>query len=267
MALAVMGSWVKPPGRGPFPAVLLLHGGITKLPTQRLRQLALGAWASRFLAAGYVVAVTTYRERDINPQSREPIEDAIASVEYLQRLAYVDARSIVVNGTSGGGDLALSVAAEADVVAVVAEEPASLMCTGLLTAAYPKKGSRFTNQDGADILADPERFYTPEAQAVTRRKIANIRCPILILEGDAANPLNDFNRQTIVADLRSARKAIDILSYAGEPHSFAFYSDRNRTPHPSVALKAFDDVNAFLRRHVRTRPSPLNSALVSVVPF
>jgi dipeptidyl aminopeptidase/acylaminoacyl peptidase len=42
----------KPPGPGPFPAVVLIHGGITIMPTAWLREYALGSWSSRFLAAG-----------------------------------------------------------------------------------------------------------------------------------------------------------------------------------------------------------------------
>src|SRR5262245_35799661 len=64
----------KPPGKGPFPAVVIVHGGITKWPTAVLKEHALGTWTSRFLAAGYVVAVTTYRSRDVDLQTRDSLE-------------------------------------------------------------------------------------------------------------------------------------------------------------------------------------------------
>jgi acetyl esterase/lipase len=105
----------KPPGKGPFPAVVLIHGDIVRWPTTQLKEYALGAWSSRYLAAGYVVAVTTYRSRDVDPQTRESPDDVLATVEYVRKLSYVDPKSIVVNGTSGGGDLALTVATETDV--------------------------------------------------------------------------------------------------------------------------------------------------------
>ena len=156
----------KPPGRGPFPAVVLIHGGNTRWPTDRLREYALGTWSSRFLAAGYVVAAITYRDRDIDPQSIEALEDALATIDYLRRLSYVDRNSIVVNGTSGGGDLALSVAAETDLAVVVPEEPASMMFLGILNKDFPKKGDRYTPADGDPITADPHR-------GTTRRSIKN----------------------------------------------------------------------------------------------
>ncbi len=131
-------------------------------PTQRD---ALGTWSSRFLAAGYVVAAITYRDRDIDPQSIEALEDALATIDYLRRLSYVDRNSIVVNGTSGGGDLALSVAAETDLAVVVPEEPASMMFLGILNKDFPKKGDRYTPADGDPITADPHKY--------TRRSIKN----------------------------------------------------------------------------------------------
>jgi hypothetical protein len=60
----------KPPGKRPFPAVVLIHGDIVRWPTTQLKEYALGAWSSRYLAAGYVVGVTTYRSRDVDPQTR-----------------------------------------------------------------------------------------------------------------------------------------------------------------------------------------------------
>jgi dipeptidyl aminopeptidase/acylaminoacyl peptidase len=101
----------KPPGPGPFPAVVLIHGGIVRWPSQQLREYAVGTWTSRFLAAGYVVAAITYRSRDVDPQSPDALNDALAAIDYLRRLSYIDGRSMVVNGTSGGGDLALWVSA------------------------------------------------------------------------------------------------------------------------------------------------------------
>ena len=48
-----------------------------------LREYALGTWTSRFLAAGYVVAAITYRSRDVDPQSPDALNDALAAIDYL----------------------------------------------------------------------------------------------------------------------------------------------------------------------------------------
>jgi dipeptidyl aminopeptidase/acylaminoacyl peptidase len=58
----------KPPGAGPFPAVLLIHGGMVTRPLATLRDMERNfATPSRFLAAGYVTVVLTYRGRDLDP--------------------------------------------------------------------------------------------------------------------------------------------------------------------------------------------------------
>jgi dipeptidyl aminopeptidase/acylaminoacyl peptidase len=148
----------RPPGPGPFPAIVLIHGGITRWPSDQLKEYALGTWASRFLAAGYVVVPITYRSRDVDPQSNEAPEDALAAIDYLRRLPYVDRDSIVVNGTSGGGDLTLAVAAATDVAAIVAEEPASSLFMGIFDKQSPKKGDRFTAEDTFPIHANPKSY-------------------------------------------------------------------------------------------------------------
>jgi dipeptidyl aminopeptidase/acylaminoacyl peptidase len=129
----------KPPGPGPFPAAVLIHGGIRRETPAWRREYALGSWSSRFLAAGYVVAVITYRSRDVDLQSTDSLEDVLAAIDYVRRLPYVDRNSIVVNGPSGGGDLALAVAAETDIAVIVPEEPASPVFTGIFNKQSPKK--------------------------------------------------------------------------------------------------------------------------------
>ena len=147
----------KPPGDGPFPAVVLIHGGLMTWPSERLRQFVIAsAMPSRFLAAGYVVATMTYRSRNVDPQSRVSLDDSLAAVEFLERRPYVNAASVVVYGCSGGGDLALAVASEKRVAAIVAEEPASIMFTGVWNSSSPKAGADHREsagqQDGFDDL-------------------------------------------------------------------------------------------------------------------
>jgi len=256
----------KPPGAGPFPAVVLVHGGMTKWPTAQLKEYALGAWSSRYLAAGYVVAVTTYRSRDVDPQTRESPEDVLAAVEYVRKLSYVDPKSIVVNGTSGGGALALTVATETDVAVIVPEEPASPLMLGMFNKNTPKKGDRFTPFDGKPFHEDPKKFYTPEIQKQAREKLARIRCPILLLQGDLT-PVNNVNKEVLIPELRDLGKNVVVLTYPGEPHSFAFYSTPARTPHPAVAENAFEDISALVRRYLPTKPSPIDPSLVKHLPF
>src|SRR5262245_27516126 len=267
----------KPPGKGPFPAVVLIHGGIVRWPTARLKEYTLGVWSSRFLAAGYVVAVPTYRSRDVDPQTRESPQDVLAAVEFVRKLSYVDPKSIAVCGCSGGGDLALTVATETDVAVIVPEEPASMVVTGVFDKNTPKKAERFTPLDTGPMCADPKKFYTAEHQKLAREKLGRIRCPILLVQGDLV-PVNNFNKEILIPELRDLGKNVVVLTYPGETHCFAFSqsygqfqkSPFRRTatqPFPAVAESVFEDVHALVRRHLPTKPSPIDPSLVKQVPF
>jgi dipeptidyl aminopeptidase/acylaminoacyl peptidase len=256
----------KPPGAGPFPAVVIIHGGLVTLPPERIRQHALSVQPSRFLAAGYVVAVITYRSRDEDPQSTVSRADSLAAVAHVRQLPYVDPRSIVVSGCSGGGDLALEVAAATDVAAIVPEEPASILLTGVFNKSFSKLGERYTPMDSAPIYPNPKRYYTAEYQERTRAKLGKIRCPVLIIQGDQ-QPINRFNAAVLIPELRALGKSLEVITYPGEPHCFAFYGTGPRTPRPATAFKAFLDTDRFMRRHLSTQPKPLDARVVKLVPL
>jgi len=252
----------KPPGDGPFPAILLIHGGLARRPTEGIGEYALGTHPSRFLEAGYVIAAITYRSRDIDPNAQTPltVQDAVAAVDYLKGLPYVDPNSVVINGCSGGGDLALEVAAATEVAAIVPEEPASMLMAGVFNADVTASRSSGAEQDFVELYrAHGDRQGLLE-------KIARISTPILIVQGDGNLGLNRFNAEVLIPELRAAGKSLEVMTYPGEPHCFAVYSTPSRTPRPAVALKAFQDIDAFIRRYVETQPEPIAPSLVQHVP-
>ncbi len=150
--------------------------------------------------------------------------------------------------------------------AIVAEEPASFIFAGIFNASFPKKGQRLTPADSVPIGQDPRHFFTPEYQKLTRAKIARIRCPILLLQGDK-NWVVPFNNQVLIPELRAAGKSLEVISYPGEPHCFAFYGNPPRSPRPAAVLKAFHDSEAFCRRYLKTRPKALDPGLVKQAPL
>ena len=258
----------RPPGVGRFPALLWIHGGLATQSEAKLREYILSPNPSRFLEAGYVVAVITYRSRDEDPQSTVALADSLAAVDHLRQRPDVDPMSIVIFGCSGGGDLALEIAAATDVAAIAPEEPATVLFTGMFTAELPKKGARYAPADGAAALGpDYARGYTPRHQQRTREKIRRIKSPILVIQGDPQSDLNRFNTAVFVPELRAAGKSVDVRSYPGEPHCFAFYGSGPRTPRPAAALKVFQDVDVFFRKHLPTQPKPLDARLVRHVPL
>jgi dipeptidyl aminopeptidase/acylaminoacyl peptidase len=275
----------KPPGSGPIPAIIWIHGGLETSPTKWLEEVAKVPNPSRFLAAGYVVIVPTYRSRDIDPQSKISLDDCLAVVEHARKLPYVDGRSVVVYGCSGGGDLALEIAAaQADVCAIVPEEPASMIFSGMFNTDSPKQGERFSPLDTLPIMRNSKAYYTPERQRFAQAKIARIQCPILIIQGSETAILNKFNAETLIPELRAAGKTVEVISYSSEPHCFCFTFAPPALPagrppgvlpgemiapskhKPASALKAFQDMDTFCRRYVAAKPKPVDPAIVKLEP-
>ena len=97
-----------PPGDGPFPVVILIHGGVWNRDIDSLvAQSQEGPLSTRLLAAGYGVVVGTYRTYADNSRDPGPIEDCLAIFDYLKALPQADNESIVAFGHSGGGRLVL----------------------------------------------------------------------------------------------------------------------------------------------------------------
>lgn len=234
----------KPPGDGPFPAVVLIHGGAPRWPTAQLREFAVHTHATRFLEAGYVVVSMTRRDLDLSLGSTEEqasVRDVFAVIDYLKDLPYVDPGSVVLRGTSVGGYLALEGGAGREVAAVMVEEPFSFPFVGV-------SGGR--GGSGTPDLA----------------KIRQLNSPILLIRGDQTPNINDFNREVFIPALRSQGKSLRVETYPGELHSFAFYNSAERTLRPAVALEAFEVIDAFFREHVTTQPIGFDTALVAHVP-
>ena len=66
----------------------------------------------------------------------------------------------------------------------------------------------------------------------------------------------------LIPELRAAGTSLEVITYPGEPHCFAF---ANQPARPAVALKAFQDIDGFIRRYVETQPEPIEP--VELVPF
>lgn len=117
---ALTGYLAKPPGSGPFPAIVAMHG-CAGLWT---RSGEIGAresdWTARFVAAGYVVllpdsfrprglrALCNDRDRDLTPRGRA--QDAFGARDWLARQPFVSAGHVALIGWSNGGSTVLHAA-------------------------------------------------------------------------------------------------------------------------------------------------------------
>jgi acetyl esterase/lipase len=252
----------KPPGKGPFPAIIHLHGGLEPWPMSRLKEDATKMPTSgRFLAAGYVLVIPTFRARSQDPQTKDALIDCLAVVDYVKKMPEVDPKSIVIWGNSGGGSLALEIAGETSVCAIVAEEPATVLFSGMYTKESLGGKPPFTSSSGSGhaIMNDPKKYYTPELQEFTKAKIAKIGCPVFIAYGGTSK-INKINTDIIIPELKEAGKDPQVILYPNQPHGFS----KGGSP---AALKFFNDVTPFLMKHLPTKPKALEASLVKTLPI
>lgn len=246
----------QPPGNGPFPAIVLLHGGLSPYPVAKLKDESLTRPNyTRFLAAGFVTVVPTFRSREENPQTRDALDDCLAVVDYVKKMPTVDPQSISVLGGSGGGSLALELAGERDLCAIVAGEPASVLFTGLMVSGMSDRGPAFQ-----EVMRNPKKFYTPELQKFTQTKVAQIHCPVLIVHGDL-HPLKIINKEIVVPELKAANKPVEYIEYAGQAHGFWWGA-----ADAAVGEKVFNDAMRFLKPNLKTQPTAVDESLIKRIP-
>jgi len=253
----------KPPGNGPFPALIHLHGGLESWPLNRLKEDATAMpTTARFLAAGYVIVIPTFRARSQDPQTTDALNDCLAVVDYVKKMPQVDPKSIIVWGNSGGGSLALEIAGEMSVCAIMAEEPATVLFSGMYTKESLGGKPPFTSSSGSGhaIMANPKKYYTPELEKFTKAKIAKISCPVFIALG-GTSPINKINTDIIIPELTEAGKDPRVILYPNQPHGFS-----KGGASPEAAMKFFNDANAFILKYLPTKPNALDASIVKMEP-
>lgn len=109
-SLEITAELYRPPGRGPFPAVVLLHPC-----SGRLAAGVEQADGARYRALGYaLLVIDSLGSRGIEDgcsgagQSVEVVMDAYGALNYLASLPFIDAERIALVGYSHGATVALS---------------------------------------------------------------------------------------------------------------------------------------------------------------
>ena len=249
-----------PPGKGPFPAIVYLHGGLGQMAPKALRGRATGQTLSRFLAAGFAIAVPEFATRQYDPQNPQTLRDCLDAVEWVQKMPEVEPSSVVVYGTSGGGSLALEIAGEIKIADAIADEPASILFAGMLTKDLAQGRPEVKASDAQDHMENPRKHYTAEIQKRTRAKIAKIECPVLIVHGDV-HVINRINEQIIIPELKAAGKKVHEIYEPGARHGYSMGSAG-----PAAALKFYEGSRRFLQPLLKTQPKALDASMYKLVP-
>lgn len=183
--LDIRGYLAKPEGRGPFPAVVLLHSCLGLPANRQSIETEITGW-------GYVALfVDDFGPRGLKETCAvdfpEGASDAYGALAFLAKLAYVDPSRIAAVGFSQGADTALAIAASGR------------------NSAFAIPGDLAFKAAAA--------FYPPCAN----RPDAEFQLPTLILVGaqDSVTP---------AADCRQLAKrqpgVVELVVYAGADHGF-----------------------------------------------
>lgn len=181
----VRGTLARPEGRGPFPAVVLLHSCLGLPANRQSIEDQIAGW-------GYVALfVDDFGPRGLKETCTvdfpEGASDAFGALAFLARIGSVDSSRIAVVGFSQGADTALAIAASG---------PNSPLAT-----------------PGGPTFKAAAAFYPPCAN----RSDAELQIPTLILVGalDSVTP---------AADCRQLAKrqpgAVGLVVYPGADHGF-----------------------------------------------
>ena len=237
-------SYRLPAGDGPFPVVIFIHGGLRSFEADKRRESLLkNPVMTRFLQRGWAVVQATFRDYHQDPQDEGPILDGLAIMEAVAKLPAIDEGSVVLYGGSGGGSIALDMAARARPAAVVAGEPATLLFTGMLTTG--DYGPRLA------MMADPQAHFTDDHRKRTLVKLKRIKAPLLILHGDQ-HDLRIMNLEIFQPLLREAGLRYQFRIYSQMRHGFYM----GHMAPESIVEEVVNDSARFAVDKVKTKPVP-----------
>jgi len=218
VGVSVSGYLSAPPGKGKFPAVVVIHEN--RGLNDHTRDVA-----RRFAAAGFVALAPDLLSRKggtgamVSPdKAREaitalPVEDALTDLKsglaYLDRHAKVRSGQLGAVGFCWGGARSFMLAAESE----------------RLRAAVV--------------------FY---GTAPAPDKLAQVRCPVLGLYGETDERITARVPEVAEA-LKKAGKRFDYKIYPGAGH--AFFNDTGERYHPEAATDAWARTLAFLRANLK----------------
>ena len=253
----------RPKGKGPFPAVVVLHGGGVS-PKGTYGMGRENPLTTAFVGEGWAVLSIDFRETAV-PLARpggaitfpalSPIEwhDAIAATEDARNLSFVDGRRIAVIAGSHGAYVMSHVVSRASIQAAVLCSPAIFDFVELsraidagVPAVDPVKNK----------VAEAEQRYGAKMEVVAKNpdcygyetpmtEVANVRCPILIINGrnDTSSPVAVM--EVYRDKLRAAGKVVETYFPDDAPHGFYFGNPKPLHPQTDEAISHAAD---FIRK-------------------
>jgi acetyl esterase/lipase len=212
-----VGDLYRPIGAGPFPAVLLIHGG----SWQRGSRSEMVKFARRFAGAGYAVFNVDYR---LAPEHRYPaqLDDVRAAFAWLHahaRSLAVDPDRIAVMGYSAGAHLALLLG--------LAEVEGAPRPRAVVAGAAPSDLTAYPNSPvlaaliGGSGAALPDRY----ADASPVSHVSPGDPPVLLYHGALDGLVDVEQSRRLLEKLHSVGVPAQLLEEPWAGHATAFLID------------------------------------------
>jgi dienelactone hydrolase len=210
----LLGWLLRPPGPGPFPAVVALHGCGGLYARRGDLNGRHRDWAERWVQSGYAVLlpdsfsprgleeICTLRDRPVRP-GRERAADAYGALGYLQALPFVRADRVALVGWSNGGSTVLATVGAAQ----PARPPGPALDFRTAVAFYPGCGTALRDAGWLPpaaplhVLAGAADDWTPAAQCrALAARAAGAGAPFELVVYDGA--YHDFDAPSLPLRVR-----------------------------------------------------------------
>lgn len=257
-------------GRGPFPAVVFVHGSGGQDRDETVGPNPFFLQLSNALSnAGY--AVLRYDKRGIGKSGGSAvagtrgklIDDVTAALQFVRAQSDVDPKQVYLLGHSEGGELVPTVATQhADVAGIILMAPPSLpiwrVSTQQVLAGVPR-----------DKLAAAERAQREALDAIRRGTdanmawyrstmdvdpvvdIARVKAPILILQGERDIQVSARDLPRLVKAARAKNSDVTVRTFSNDNHLFEAVTP-GVVQTPASALHQYLTVPAYIDVRVLT---------------
>jgi len=227
-----------PPGDGPFPAVIFIHGGYGDNP-EYTRALLEWNVARLLLREGFVVVSTDYRH-DLKGRD---IDDIVAAFDYTSHLPSIKSDKVAYFGDSHGSYLAMMAATRTEPFAIIHGWGVTDMAEWF---EHIKKSSIPIYQRIAEDLRKSLGGEPRDAPDVYRQvspltHVNRIKCPVLILHGEEDEDVPVVH----------AYKLADALKEAGREYELRVFQNAGHGLRSPEARQAKDQaVLEFIKKHL-----------------
>jgi len=259
----------KPDGPGPFPTIVLLHGGRNSKGATMALGRSTESPTEDFIQTGWAVYSIDYRPAEKIAIVPIEFDDCVEAVKAARAFPFVNPKRIGLMGGSHGAQITSRLVSRTDASGAVLCAPAALdLIEDKKAAARGEKvvpillkmAADMEHERGAtaeEIEKDPAKYGYSSALT----EIAQVRCPILIINGR-----NDDNSPVSIIDLyvkklqNAGKQATTYLPDNG-PHGFYF-------GHPDIpeSKEAAHQAVAFLQKCFAAAPTPSAATSTATAP-